>query len=83
MRKWGSVVLAAALLASSASFAGTEAQNQSALPPGGAAGVQKAQMLGTNATMALVGLAVAAAVIAVIESGGGNGSVSTTTTGAP
>jgi hypothetical protein len=83
MRKLGSAVLAAALFASTATFAGTEAQNQGTLAPGGAAGVHKAQMFGTNATMALVGIAIAAAVIAIIESNSGNGSVSTTTTGTP
>jgi hypothetical protein len=84
MRKWGSAVLAATLFASTASFAGTDAQNQGALAPGGAAGVQKAEMWDQNTTMIIVGVAAGAAVLAVILSNGSsNGSVTTTTTTSP
>jgi hypothetical protein len=84
MRKWGSAVLAAALVASTGSFAGTDAQNQGTLAPGGAAGVEKAQGMAPGTIMAVVGIAVAAAIVAEIASNGSNGgSVSTTTTGFP
>jgi hypothetical protein len=82
MRKWGSAVLAAAMLASTASFAGTDARDQAALAPGGAAGVQQAETFTTPVVMTLVGIAAAAAVLAVILSSN-NGSVTTTTTGSP
>jgi|HubBroStandDraft_5_1064220.scaffolds.fasta_scaffold3009872_1 hypothetical protein len=82
MRKWGSAVLAAAMLASTASFAGTDARDQGALAPGGAAGVQHAETFTTPVVMTLVGIAAAAAVLAVILSSN-NGSVTTTTTGSP
>lgn len=84
MRKWGSAVLAAAVFASTASFAGTDAQNQGTLAPGGAAGVEKAEGVSTGTVMAIVGIAVGAAIIAEIASNGSSGgSVSTTTTGSP
>jgi hypothetical protein len=83
MRKWGSAVLAAALLASTATFAGTNTRDQGALAPGGAAGVQQAQTMSTPIVLALVGVAAAVAVIAIIASNNGNGSVTTTTTGTP
>jgi hypothetical protein len=83
MRKWGSAVLAAALFASTATFAGTDARDQGALAPGGAAGVQQAQTFSTNTIMIVAGVAIAAAVAAAIASNGNNGSVSTTTTGVP
>lgn len=84
MQKWGSAVLAAALLASTASFAGTDVRDQGALAPGGAAGVQQAQGMSNGAIMAVVGVAIAAAIVAEIASNGGdNGSVSTTTTAIP
>jgi hypothetical protein len=84
MRKWGSAVLAAALFASTASFAGTDAHEQGALAPGGAAGVQQAQGMSNGTIMAIVGIAIVAAIVAEIASnGGGHGSSSTTTTGAP
>jgi hypothetical protein len=83
MRKWGSAVLAAALLASTATFAGTDAQDQGSLAPGKAAGVQKAETFSTNTIMIVVGVAIAAAVVATIASNGNNGSVSTTTSTSP
>ena len=84
MRKWGSAVLAAAMLASTATFAGTDTRDQGTLAPGGAAGVQKAEAWSTCATLALVGVAVVAAVVAVIESNGNShGSVTTTTSTSP
>jgi hypothetical protein len=84
MRKWGSAVLAATVFASTASFAGTDAQNQGTLAPGHAAGVQQAQGMSNGTIMAVVGIAIGAAIIAEIASnGGGHGSTSTTTTGDP
>jgi hypothetical protein len=83
MRKWGSAVLAAAMLASTASFAGTDTRDQSTLAPGGAAGVQKAETFTTPVVMTLVGVAAAAAVLAVILSNGNGSTTTTTTTGAP
>jgi hypothetical protein len=83
MRKWGSAVLAAALFASTATFAGTDARDQGALAPGKAAGVEQAQGMSNNTIMAVVGIAIAAALIAAIASNGSNGTVSTTTTATP
>lgn len=85
MRKFGSAVLAAALVASTASFAGTDARDQGALAPGGAAGVQQAEGISTSTVLVVVGIAAGAAVIAAIVSNGGHngGSSATTTTGAP
>lgn len=84
MRKWGSAVLAATLFASTASFAGTDAQNQGTLAPGGAAGVEKAQGMAPGTIMAVVGIAIGAAIVAEIASNGSSGgSVSTTTSTTP
>ena len=83
LRKWGSTVAAVALFMSvtSASFAGTATQQhqQGALAPGGAAGVQQAQMLGTNALLILLGLGVVGGGIALVLSGNHNGSATNTT----
>ncbi|HEY1836356.1 MAG: hypothetical protein WBQ17_03880 [Rhizomicrobium sp.] len=83
MRKFGSAVLAAALFASTATFAGTNVQDQGTLAPGSAAGVQKAQALGSATVMTVVGIAIAAALIAVVASNSNGGSSATTTTGVP
>jgi hypothetical protein len=84
-RKWGSVVAATALIASSTmAFAGTDTQNKGALAPGKAAGVQKAETWGTNSTMLLVGGALIVGGLALtLSDNGGHSHVSTTTTGTP
>jgi hypothetical protein len=84
MRKWGSAVLAAAMLASTATFAGTDARDQGTLAPGGAAGVQKAEQWSANIWIPVIGAAAGIAVVAIILSNGSNnGAASTTTTGSP
>jgi len=90
VRTWGSVAVAAAMLLSSTAvaFGGTEAgkinsQQQQALAPGKAAGVKQAQMMSNDTWMIILGVGVVAGGIALAASGGGHGSVSTTTTGNP
>lgn len=85
LRKWGSMVAAAALLSSSTmAVAGTDAQRQGALAPGDAAGVQKAEGMSDDTTMLLVGAVVLAGGLCLVLCGGSsNGTPSTTTTHAP
>jgi len=85
LRKWGSMVAAAALLSSSTmAFASTDAQQQGALAPGNAAGVQQAQGMTDDTTMLLVGTVFLAGGLCLVLCGGNsNGTPSTTTTHAP
>lgn len=84
-RKWGSVVAATALIASSTmAFAGTDTQNKGALAPGKSAGVQKAQTMNTNTTLLLVGGALVVGGFALVLSGNSNGhAVAASTTAVP
>jgi len=82
LRKWGSAVVAAAMLASTASYAGTETQ-QGALAPGKAAGVHEATVFGVPWTMALLFTAATVAVIVIATSDNGNSSANSTTAGQP
>ena len=96
LRKLGAMVVTAAFVVSStAAFAGTtqgqspvkqqtSVQQQGALAPGGAAGVQKAQVFGGDDTLLiLAGVGLIGGGLALVLSGNSNGSVSTTTTGHP
>ena len=95
LRKLGSMVVTVAfIVSSSAALAGTtegqspvnqqtSVQQQGALAPGGAAGVQKAQEFGGNTPLILLGLGVVGGGIALVLTGGGNHTPSTTTTGHP
>ena len=96
LRKLGAMVVTAAFVVSStAALAGTtqgqspvkqqtSVQQQGALAPGGAAGVQQAQeFMGGNTLLMLLGVGVIAGGLALTLGGNSNGSVSTTTTGSP
>ena len=77
MRIIGAAILASSLIVSSA-FAATNAA--APLAPGKPAGVKKAQAA-DNTMLMVLGLGVVAGGIALVASGGGKGSVTTTTTG--
>lgn len=83
-RKWGTAVVAAAMIVSgtATAFAGTEAQH-GPLAPGGSAGVKQAEMWNDNTLLIILGLGVVIGGIALVTSGSGNGHPSTTTTAAP
>jgi hypothetical protein len=83
LRKWGSAVVAAAMLASTVSYAGTETQQQGALAPGKAAGVHEATVFGVPWTMALLFTAATVAVIIIATSDNGNSSANSTTSNPP
>ena len=85
LRKWGTLVVAAAFVASStAAVAGTDAsqgKQQGALAPGKAAGVEQAEKEGCCSTVLLVtGGALIAGGLALALSGSSNGSSAATTT---
>jgi len=84
LRKWGTAIVVAALIASSstAALAQTGSQ-QGALAPGGSAGVQKAEMLGSHTVLILLGVGILAGGIYLAASGNGHHTVTVTTTGAP
>jgi len=82
MRKWGSAVVAAAMLVSSATAAFGGATDQGALAPGGAAGVHEAQGMGTDTTMWIVAAVVVAGGLCLVLCSNGGGSA-THTTGSP
>jgi hypothetical protein len=82
-RKWGTAIVAAALIASSSPAALAQGSQQGALAPGGSAGVEKAQMLGGHTVLILLGLGILAGGIALAVSSNGHHSVSTTTTATP
>jgi hypothetical protein len=77
MRTIGAILLASSLIASSA-FAATDAG--APLAPGKPAGVHEAQRM-DNTLLLVVGLGVVAAGIALVASGNGKSTVTTTTTG--
>lgn len=83
-RKWGTAVVAAAMIVSgtTAAFAGTDAQ-RGALAPGGSAGVKQAQMWNNHTLLIVLGLGIVVGGVALVASNGGNGHPSTTTTGNP
>ena len=90
LRKWGTMVVAAAFIASStAAFAATgdtqqsKSVQQGALAPGKAAGVEQAQIFGPNGVLIVVGGVIVIGGLAWALSGTGNGTPSTTTTAAP
>ena len=84
LRKWGTAIVAAALIASSSTAAMAEASSQQgALSPGRAAGVQQAQMLGSHTLLFILGLGIVVGGILLISGSNGHHTVSTTTTGAP
>lgn len=81
LRKWGSVVAAAAMLTTSTmAFAGSNDQQQGALAPGNAAGVEQAEGMGNDTVMLLVGLGVVAGGLCLVLCSNHNGSPSATTT---
>jgi hypothetical protein len=64
-------------------YAATDSQDQGALAPGGAAGVQQAQDFNFPIILSVVGvIGVSVAVAILVSNGNGNGA-STTTTAAP
>jgi hypothetical protein len=77
MRTFGAAILASSLIVSSA-FAATDAA--APLAPGKPAGVKQAQAA-DNTLLIVLGLGVVAGGISLVASGGGNGSVTTTTVG--
>jgi hypothetical protein len=77
MRTIGAVIVASSLIVSSA-FAATD--STAPLAPGKPAGVKQAQVEG-NTLLLVLGLGVVAGGIALVASGNGNGSVTTTTAG--
>jgi hypothetical protein len=83
MRKFGSAVVAAAMLVSSMSVALGGTEDQGALAPGSAAGVQQAEGWGNDTTMWLITAAVVAGGLCLVLCSNGNGTPSTTTTSAP
>ena len=84
MRKWGSTVVAAAMLVSSATAAFGGSADQGALAPGSAAGVHQAQGWGDDTTMWLITAAVVAGgLYLVLCSNGSNGSTNHTGVGTP
>ena len=87
LRKWGSAVVAAAMIISSSTvaFGGTASQNAGALAPGSAAGVHQAQTFaGPNVWLWLLGAGIVIGGIALVASGNGNHHhTSTTTTATP
>ncbi|HEY4113244.1 MAG TPA: hypothetical protein VGM17_04215 [Rhizomicrobium sp.] len=83
VRKWGSAVVAAAMLASTAAYANDVQPSQGALAPGGAAGVHEAAIFGVPTATALLFTAAIIAVIAITVSNSGNSSSSKTTTASP
>jgi hypothetical protein len=80
MRKFGSAVVAAAMLVSSASVALGGTDDQGALAPGGAAGVQQAQGIGGDTTLWLVTAAVVAGGLCLVLCSNSNGSSHSTPT---
>jgi hypothetical protein len=83
-RKWGTAVVAAAMIVSgtTAAFAGTDAQ-RGALAPGGSAGVKQAQMWSDNTLLIVLGLGIVVGGVALAAGNSSNGHPSTTTTGNP
>lgn len=83
-RKWGTAVVAAAMIVSgtTAAFAGTDAQ-RGALAPGGSAGVKQAQMWSDNTLLIILGLGIVVGGVALAAGSSSNGHPSTTTTGNP
>ena len=81
-RKWGTAVVAAAMIVSgtTAAFGGTDAQ-RGPLAPGGSAGVKQAQMWNDNTLLIVLGVGVVVGGIALVASASSNGHPSTTTTG--
>lgn len=83
LRKWGSVVLAASLLASS-SVALADNSEQGALPAGKAAGVHQAQEFWSNRKLLwIVGAGVVLGGVVLAASGNGSNNTTTTTTTRP
>ena len=83
LRKWGSIVVAAGLLAASSTAlaAGTQ---QGALAPGRAAGVHKAQLyMYGGLWIWVVGGAIVATGAAAVAAAGGNSNSAVTTTSCP
>lgn len=88
LRKWAAIVASAAMLVSSTMAFADDAhpaqQQQGALAPGNAAGVEKATGEGTNVLLIVlgVGLVAGGVALALAGSGGGssNGGVSSTGT---
>jgi uncharacterized protein YdeI (BOF family) len=84
LKNWGSMVAAAAIFASSTvTAAESGAQQQGALAPGKAAGVEQAQGMSDNTTMLLVGSIIVAGGLCLVLCDTGNGTPATTTTSAP
>jgi hypothetical protein len=79
MRKWGSAVVAAAMLASTAAYANDAQPSQGALAPGGAAGVHQAAIFGVPVATALLFTAAVIAIVAITVSNSSNSSSSQTT----
>lgn len=83
LRKWASVIAAGSMLLSSTAVFAASDTEQSALTPGNTAGVQEAQGMDVDTTMALAAVAVVVAgvVLATTSSGNGGNTTSTTATG--
>lgn len=84
LRKWAAIIASAALLMSSTMALANDAhpaQQQGALAPGKAAGVEKAVGEGTNVLLIVVGigLVVGGVALALSSSGGGSGGSTTST----
>jgi hypothetical protein len=76
MRIGTSAIVVASLLLSPSAFAGTDSQNESALTPGGAAGIQQAQEFSVPMILSVVGVVGVAVAVAILVSNS-NGSTST------
>jgi hypothetical protein len=83
MRKFGSTVVAAAMMISSMSVALGGTEDQGALAPGSAAGVQQAAGFGDDTTMALVGIVLVAGGLCLVLCSSGTGEPGATTTHTP
>jgi hypothetical protein len=78
MRKFGSAVVAAAMLVSSMSVALGGTEDQGALAPGKAAGVQQAEGFGTGTTFLVLTAVVVAGGLCLVLCSNGNGTPHTT-----
>ena len=81
-RKWGTAVVAAAMIASgtTAAFGGTDSQH-GALAPAGAAGVKQAEMWHDHTLLIILGLGVVVGGVFLVAGHNGHGHPSATTTG--
>jgi hypothetical protein len=83
MRKLGSAVVAGAMLLASITAAVGGTEDQGALAPGNAAGVQQAQGWGSDTTMWVITAVVVAGGLCLVLCSNGNGSTNHTTPSTP